>query len=143
MTLKFKQATLEDWEKVRELEEASATHMFAPCEDEEGYKRYVRESTVYFILNEEDEAIGTISYKDQDDTVTIKGLTVNPEYRGKGIAKTAMKQLMEEIGNRKMALTVHPANTPALMIYLRLGFTIVAWKDDYFGDGEPRLYLKY
>ena len=53
-----------------------------------------------------------------------------------------MDKLLKEIGNKKIVLTVHPQNNAALRIYLKLGFVIISWKDNYFGDGEPRLYLE-
>lgn len=142
MDIKFKKIDVENWKLLQILEKSAATNMFATCEGEGGYKKYIRESTVFVIMIS-DTAIGTISYKNQaDGAVLINGLTVMPEYRGKGIAKLAMNKLLNEVGNKNFELVVHPGNTPALLIYLRLGFSIIGWKENYFGDGEPRLYLQ-
>lgn len=141
--IQFKKVELEDWGLLQTLEEAAATSMFATCDGEEGYKKYIRESTVYFIVDELGKHVGSIAYKTQaDGAVVINGLTVNPEKQGQGVAKQAMEKLLNEIGNKDIVLTVHPGNTPALLIYLRLGFVITDWKENYFGDGEPRLYLQ-
>lgn len=127
---------------LQSLEKGAASDMFAPCDGEEGYKKYIRESQVYSVVKD-NNAIGTISYKNQDDgTVLINGLTIMPEYRGQGIASLAMNKLLDEIGNKSCSLVVHPGNTPAILIYLRLDFYITGWKDNFFGDGEPRLYLQ-
>lgn len=142
MEIKFKKVKLKDWEQLKFLEEGAASNMFAPCDGEEGYKKYIQGSEVFIIMSA-DKPIGTISYKNQDDeSVLINGLTIMPEHRGKGIAKQAMSQLIDKVGNKIFVLVVHPGNTPALLIYLRLGFSITQWKDNYFGDGEPRLYLQ-
>lgn len=142
MNIEFKKLNIEDWELLQSLEENAASDMFVSCDGEEEYKKYIRESQVYAIMKD-NKAIGTISYKNHEDgVVLINGLTVMPKYRGQGIASLAMNKLLDEIGNKSCSLVVHPGNTPAILIYLRLGFYITDWKDNYFGDGEPRLYLQ-
>jgi len=142
MDIEFRKLNIENWELARSLEEGAASDMFEPCEGEEGYKKYIRESQVYAIMNG-NRAIGTISYKNQaDESVLINGLTIMPEYRGKGIAKQAMSKLLEEVGNKNLELVVHPGNTPAILIYLHFGFSITEWKENYFGNSEPRLFLQ-
>ncbi len=54
----------------------------------------------------------------------------------------AMKKLLSDLGNKNFALLVHPENTPALLIYLRLGFLISEWKENYFGNGQPRILMR-
>lgn len=141
--MKFKKVETKDWKLLCSLfEEASATKIFTPCEGEAGYKKYIKESAVCFIMKGND-VVGTISYKIQDDgKYLINGLTVKPDFRKQGIAKQSMEKLLDKIGNKEVVLFVHPKNIPALLIYLRLGFFITKWKDNHFGDGEPRLYLQ-
>ena len=142
MDIQFKKVELEDLELLRNLEEGAACYMFPLWKGEEGYKKYIQESEVFIIMSA-DKPIGTISYKNQaDKTVFIDGLSIIPAYRDKGIATEAMNQLLNKVGNRNFAILVHPHNTPALLIYLRLGFCITKWKANYFGDGEPHLYLQ-
>lgn len=140
--IEFKQATLKDWGVVEELESGAKSPFFCPCDGEAGYKKYIKESRVYFIVSGK-KMIGTVSYKiEKDKTVLINGLTILPGYRGKGIATVVMEKLLKDLGKRDFSLLVHPENIPALLIYLRLGFAISEWKDNYFGNGQPRLYLK-
>lgn len=138
-----KPVTLDDWQLLVSLEKIAKNPFYFACDSEEMCKQYIRESHVYFLMDGK-KPIGTISHKTEPDgTILINGLTVLPEYRGKGIAHAALKQLLEELGDHQnYALHVHPANTPALLIYLRLGFVITGWEDHHFGDGEPRLYLR-
>ncbi|MDD3808145.1 MAG: GNAT family N-acetyltransferase [Candidatus Pacebacteria bacterium] len=122
--MEFKKVEIKDWELLLSLEKVSATKLFAPLDGEDGYKKYIKESVVYFIMDG-DEAIGTISYKIQDDgKYYIDGLTIKPEFRKQGIAKRAMKKLLDEISDKDLVLLVHPENNAALLIYLHLGFAI-------------------
>ncbi len=124
------------------MEKGAASPLFQECVDEAQYKKYITESKVFLIMFD-GQAVGTISYKKMEDgTILMNGLTVLPDYREQGIAKTAMKKLLVDLGDKNIALYVHPENTPALLIYLRLGFVITAWKDNVFGNGQPRLFLK-
>ena len=137
-----KPVTLDDWQLLASLEKIAKNPFYFACDGEEACKRYIEESHVYFLMDGE-KPIGTLSHKtERDGTILINGLTVLPEYRGKGIAHAALKQLLEDLGNQNYALHVHPGNTPALLIYLRLGFVITAWEEHHFGDGQPRLYLR-
>lgn len=140
--IKLKKATLNDWTLVEKLEKGAESQFFCPCDGEEGYKKYIRESNVFFIINK-NKAIGTISYKiDKNKKISINGLTILPKYRGEGLATNAMEKMLTKLKNKNLALVVHPGNIPALLIYLRLGFTITEWKDNYFGNGQPRLVLR-
>lgn len=140
--IKFKKAAINDWKLVEKLEKGAESPYFCLCDGEEGYKKYIKESKVFFIINNKKTA-GTISYKiNKNKSILINGLTILPEYRGKGIATNAMKKLLAKLGDKNLSLVVHPENTPALLIYLRLGFTITGWKDNFFGNGQPRLFLK-
>ncbi|MFA6918086.1 MAG: GNAT family N-acetyltransferase [Candidatus Gracilibacteria bacterium] len=140
--IKFKQAIVNDWKLVEKLEKGAESPFFCPCDGEAGYKKYIKESKVFFIISGK-KTIGTVSYKiEKNKTVLVNGLTILPSYRGKGFATAVMEKLLKTLGKRDFSLLVHPENIPALLIYLRLGFAISEWKDNYFGNGQPRLYLK-
>ena len=130
-----------DWKMVEKMEKAAKSRLFSPYEGEEKIKEYIRKSEVYLILKE-DDPIGTVSYEvKKDGHITFNGLIVLPKYRNKGIGSIAIQKALKRAGNRKAELIVHPENAIALIIYLKLGFRIKNWKDNYFGDGEPRLIL--
>ena len=139
--INFKPAAVNDWKLVEVIEKASPSPLFASCADEEEYKKYLTDSTVYFIVSD-DKTIGFISHEAVENDVTlISGLVVLPDHRRQGVATEALKKLLGEL-NGDLALYVHPENTPALLIYLRAGFSIAEWRDNVFGDGQPRLFLK-
>ncbi len=140
--IKFKEVTTNDWEVLEELEKGANSSLYCACKNEAQTKKYIKESKVYFIMDK-DKIIGSISYKtEKNGSRLINGLTVIQEYQNKGAATSAMKKLLIEGEKQMWTLYVHPGNTPALLIYLRLGFVISKWVDDHFGDGEPRLFLK-
>ncbi len=67
---------------------------------------------------------------------------VLPEHQGQGIAKIAMEYILSEIGEAKrIDLVTHPENNKAVNLYASLGFAIESRKEDYFGDGEPRIVM--
>jgi len=70
----------------------------------------------------------------------VISIAVLPEYRRKGIAKTllkdALKALKKHYGCDEAYLEVRVSNSPALMLYQKLGFTIVKVSKGYYVDGE-------
>ncbi len=86
--------------------------------------------------------VGFIAYEDKQDSVEIISLAVIPEYQKKGIGKLLLNQILVKLKNRKVHLVTHPRNTPAIILYLKLGFEIYGLKENYYGDGQPRLLLR-
>ncbi len=72
-------------------------------------------------------------YVDRDpDLVRIIDIALLPEYRGQGIGTTLLKGLLEEAGraNKPVRIHVEQAN-PALRLYRRVGFSIIADRGIY------------
>jgi ribosomal-protein-alanine N-acetyltransferase len=44
-------------------------------------------------------------------------------------------------GTDRIDLVTHPENKNALQLYMSLGFKVESRRENYFGDGEPRLVL--
>jgi len=139
--IRLQKATLNNWKLVEKLEKNAKGQFFCPCKGETEYKNYIKTSNVFLIMANE-IPIGTISYKIKSKTALINGLTLLPQYRGQGIATNTMKKILTKLKNKNIELVVHPQNTPAIIIYLHLGFKIMGWKENYFGNGQPRLLLK-
>ncbi len=106
-------------------------------------KKFLAENTVYFICDGA-KIIGTISYEIKNkDRVILTGIVVIPDYQKKGVATDAVKKILSEIENiKKIELVTHPKNIPAIKLYTRFGFRIVGRKENFFGDGQPRLLLE-
>ncbi|PIR87272.1 MAG: hypothetical protein COU11_01230 [Candidatus Harrisonbacteria bacterium CG10_big_fil_rev_8_21_14_0_10_49_15] len=144
VSISFKRATLSDIDEYLDIEKSVADlKTYSPITTEEEAENEIKTNVVYFIKNE-DLIIGSIAYElKSSEHAYFSGLVVRPEFQGQGIAKQAMKDLLagELKDMKKIDLVTHPHNTPAVMLYLSLGFIIEGWKDNYFGDGEPRIVL--
>lgn len=138
----LRQAINDDWKILAKLEKSAGSKVFHPLTTEKEIKQYIRNSKVFFIILNGNE-IGTVSFEEKsDDLIYFDGLTVLPEQRRKGIASCAIKKVLDDIPKgKKFSLVVHPENTSAIIVYLKMGFVIKEWKENYFGDGESRLYL--
>ena len=60
--ISFRLAASGDWQRVWQLEQQSGSKFFMACQNEEGVKKYLAESQVFFITKNR-KPIGTISYK--------------------------------------------------------------------------------
>jgi ribosomal protein S18 acetylase RimI-like enzyme len=143
--INLKRATIKDIpeliaveEKLTNLKTYSASISAKEWADELNKK----ETTVYLIFNRK-KVVGNASYdRKSDDLVYISGLTIDPQFHNQGIGKEAMAIILEELKNVKtIKLVTHPENSAAIKIYLSFGFVIKSWKENYFGDGEPRIEL--
>jgi len=133
---------LDNWETLAMMEKSAASEVYVPYTTESEIKHYLENSKVFFIILDQAK-IGSISYEIKaDNSIYFDGLIVLPEYRQKGIATAAMKKVLETLKNHQaLSLVVHPKNTPAILVYLKAGFIIKEWRENPFGDGEPRLFL--
>lgn len=75
-----------------------------------------------FIAVENGEAVGYIEMTTLDDENEPIQILVKPEYRGKGYGRALLQTAIENNFPRKMVLEVDADNTPALNLYLSLGF---------------------
>jgi ribosomal protein S18 acetylase RimI-like enzyme len=87
--------------------------------------------------------VGMVGYRLRADrSVYISNVAVDPPYRRRGIARAAMKVILEKYESAgRIDLVAHPENEIALRLYMSLGFAIESRQENFFGDGEPRLVL--
>ncbi|KKQ45156.1 MAG: Ribosomal-protein-alanine acetyltransferase [Candidatus Woesebacteria bacterium GW2011_GWA1_37_8] len=143
MKLAYKRLTEKDWKTTTSIEKAVADgKVFKAFTKASEASEYLRKSVVYLVLIGE-KPIGTISYEPKSQVhAYIDSMTILPEYQGKGYASESLEWLLTKIEDKKVIdLVTHPQNSKAICIYLEHGFMIEGWKDNYFGDGEPRLHL--
>lgn len=131
-----------DIEKLLELEKSVAgPNTYSPMLEEDEWREELKSSSVFFIKSG-DEIVGSISYEEKSpEHLYISGVVVNPEFQGKGFARNALQEILDQHPEAKrIDLVTHPDN-PALKLYESLGFRVESRKEDYWGDGEPRLVL--
>ncbi|MFA0234627.1 MULTISPECIES: N-acetyltransferase [Vibrio] len=80
---------------------------------------------------------------DQQNEFWVLSLAVDQNYRGMGVGRKLMQQVVEQLPrDARLLLTVDPNNTSARALYASMGFVTIKQEDNYFGDDEPRLVMK-
>jgi len=89
-----------------------------------------------------DKTIGHINFRINDDrSVHLGGFVIDPEFQSKGMGRQAMGLILGITNGVKIDLVTHPDNVKAVKLYRSLGFEIVERKENYWGDGEPRVIM--
>jgi ribosomal protein S18 acetylase RimI-like enzyme len=101
------------------------------------------EKNKMFIIQRDGSAVGTIMYEfKKPNHVYISGLVIDPDFQRQGIGRAAMIKLLDSLKSvNRIDMVTHPDNAAALSLYDSLGFLVESRKENYFGDGEPRLIL--
>lgn len=116
--------------------------LVTPFKNIKEIKKHLGQSIAYLIY-ENNKVIGYSSYDVQNNKIHVSGIALLGKFRGKGIGTYIMKKLLNQLKTYKnISLTVHPKNAPAVKMYYNLGFVATGWKDNFFGDGQPRLILE-
>jgi ribosomal protein S18 acetylase RimI-like enzyme len=140
--LVFQQAAAEDVHIFAALERKSTSRIYGPIGAMEDALREISENTLFFIKKVE-IIVGTAAYRVRpDSSVYISCVAIDPAYRRQGIARAAMTYILEKTNDAsRIDLVTHPENANALRLYASLGFKIESRRENYYGDGEPRLVL--
>ncbi len=143
MIINLRKATSADIPVLLAIEKSvSCSNLYSPMLEEDEWLTELRQNTVY-IIEKDGVAVGNISYEEKDDDhVYISGLVVEQQFQGQGIAREALTHLLENLGAvKRIDLVTHPDNVTALKLYQSFGFISESRKENYFGDGQPRLVL--
>ncbi|MDP2947811.1 MAG: GNAT family N-acetyltransferase [Nanoarchaeota archaeon] len=138
----FKKVTVNDVAEWLRIESTVDSKMYSKFSDEQEAIKEIENNEVYFIIKD-NKNIGSLEYQIQDSGhAYLSGLIVVPEFQGQGIARKAVEFRLDKLKDMKrIDLVTHPHNSKVITLYLSLGFHIESWKDNYFGDGEPRIVL--
>jgi ribosomal protein S18 acetylase RimI-like enzyme len=98
------------------------------------------------LVNDSIAATGALRWRD-DGSVYLSNVAVHPRVRRKGYARAMMCHLLRHCHGandraQSIDLAVHPDNTAARALYVSLGFVPDVVRENYFGDGEPRLIMR-
>ena len=143
MRLILERAIDQDAEALVDFEHKVADpRIYGPTLDVPGALEEIKKNTFCFIKTD-DVIIGTAAYRSRTDkSVYISNVAVDPAYRRQGVARAAMSHILENCKEApRVDLVTHPENNHALQLYTSLGFKVESRKENYFGDGEPRLVL--
>ncbi|KPM51176.1 hypothetical protein ACG83_37015 [Frankia sp. R43] len=84
------------------------------------------------------------SANSKNDLAHYLALGVRAEVRGRGLGRRLAEETLTGLkkgGVRSVRLAVDAANTPAVKLYLSLGFTPVGYEREYYGEKQPRIVL--
>lgn len=140
--MKLERATVDDIQTLLEIEKTTVgLKIYSGYFNEKEIEEWINNDVVYIIKND-DAIVGSISYEIKNENhAYISGLVVKPEFQKQGLARKAMTLLFEELKEHKqLSLVVHPDNH-AVNLYESLGFVFESRKENYFGDGEPRIIM--
>jgi ribosomal protein S18 acetylase RimI-like enzyme len=103
--------------------------------------KYLENCDVYLAYRN-DNLIGVLAFEKKGGELEVKQIIVLPKYQGHGYGTIIVKKLLDLSKGYKTWLVTHPKNTRAIILYLKNGFQITAWKANYYGDREPRIVLQ-
>jgi ribosomal protein S18 acetylase RimI-like enzyme len=135
-------ATIEDIQTLLEIEKTTiGLKIYSGYFNEKEIKEWISNDIIYLVKSES-TIVGSISYEiNNENHAHISGLVIRPEFQKQGLAKQAIALLLDELKNfKQLSLAVHPDNH-AVKLYESFGFVIESRKENYFGDGEPRLVM--
>jgi len=139
----FKRATADDIDEFLRIEKSTiGLKIYSRISDKEEALEEIKNNEVYFIIKN-NKIIGSCEYQIKGvDEAYISGLVILPEFQDQGIARQAIEFRLNKLKNiKRIWLVTHPHNSKVIRMYLSYGFIIESWKDNYFGDGEPRIVL--
>ncbi len=142
--IQLQKATINDISTLISIEKkvAGLKLYSAMTSDKEWRAEFEKPNTAVYLITKSDQVVGDVSFEKKDGNAYISGLAVEPAFQGMGIGQEAIRQILEELKDCKtIELVTHPENKPAVNLYLSLGFEIKETKENYFGDGEPRVVM--
>lgn len=143
MLLSLQKATMEDVQTLLGIEKTTiGLKTYSGYFTEKEIKEYLDNSVVY-LIKKDYKIVGSISYEIKDENhAYLSGLVIKPEFHKQGLAKQALVKLLEKLNGFKVIdLVVHPDNVSALKLYKSFGFVVKDRKENFYGDGEPRLIM--
>ncbi|MGH6970287.1 MAG: GNAT family N-acetyltransferase, partial [Caulobacteraceae bacterium] len=141
--LTFVPATPADAHRLAAHEQRVADpRLYGPPLDRDACVREIAGNLLYFV-EAEGALAATAAWRRRDDgSAYLSNIAVDPDFRRRGVARAATLFLLEEAqACPRVDLVTHPDNAAAIALYRSLGFAAGSLKEDYFGDGEPRVAM--
>ncbi len=134
-------ATENDFPRIIEIENKLAGKTYTTLGNEEQLRATMAKGPIQ-LIKREGQTVGVLAYYPTEDaSIYIDALAVEPEHQGQGIGREALQQALGQIkATQKIWLVTHPDNI-SVKLYESLGFKTQERKENYFGDGEPRIIM--
>jgi ribosomal-protein-alanine N-acetyltransferase len=143
MAITLKKATLNDLEVILDLvKTADGIKTYSVTTDPEEMLADLKKGEA-FLIEKDNQIIGSVMYEIKSPTHSyLSDLVIRPDFQGQGIGREAMTEILKKLhGYPRIDLVTHPENVRAIKLYESLGFVIESRKENYFGDGEPRVVM--
>jgi len=145
MKISYTRAQVSDWETVHSLflEAISFADGTYHADTEKDAVIHFIKTVQVFLLIDDSVPVGMISYSETEPgCFYVEELVIGHNIKGKGYGNEALSWLLDKLKLAKsVSLVTHPHNTPAIRLYLKHGFRIEEWKDNFYGDGTPRIRM--
>lgn len=142
--INLRRATVEDADAVLAIEKSlEGTKTYSALTNREEVIEEITDHFMY-LIEQNAIAVGDISYEMKDENhAYLSGLAIMPQFQGKGIARQAVKMILEQLKDVELIdLVTHPENEKAVALYESFGFKKIGEpQENYFGDGEPRIKM--
>ena len=142
--INIRRATIEDVDDILAVEKSlDGNKIYSAMIDKNEIIEEVKKD-YFYIIELDKEIVGDMSYEIKDKShAYMSGLAVSPKFQGRGIARQAIKAILEKLKDIKVIeLATHPDNEKAIHLYESFGFKKTGEiKENYFGDGESRILM--
>lgn len=142
-SITFREMVPDDAASVEAVEKACFS---VPWSRESFWREAQNQRTVYRLAVDEKtgRVAGYVGCWVIDDEAQITNVAVHPDYRGQGISRRILENLIDVIrerGAERITLEVRPSNTAALNLYTSMGFVDCGRRPHYYGDGEDAIIM--
>lgn len=135
--------TKEDIEQVSKIEKITFS---MPWSKEALIQSLEQKGSIYLVACDEDKIVGYCGLWNIVNEGNINNVAVLNEYRGRQIATTMLKKLIE-LGNQMQinayTLEVRTSNEAAIQLYLKLGFIIEGTRKNYYESPTEDAYIMW
>lgn len=110
-------------------------------------KALIRYGKVFMIENEEEEIVSLVEYMQvfEKKEVFLYGICTRKRYRYQGHATDIMRkseEYLKKMGYKAISLTVDPENEIGINLYKHLGYDVVEFEENEYGEGVHRYLMK-
>ncbi len=98
------------------------------------------------VLEQEDRIVGFLLIVDEPNGLHLVNLAIDPEYRRRGFALSALEWVDELAGERavkRVVLDVRETNLAAQLLYRKAGYRAVGIVSDYYSGDDAYRMVKH
>ena len=141
----FRPLTPADLPAVMRLEQSMPGSLMWEPAKEEDQSSIIRDGNNFGIFDS-NVLVGKVGFWDtKTEGWEVDGMIIDTKFRGKHYGSVLFTSALLAITAKEhpsvFVLYTHPANSPAIAIYLKSGFTIQEWVPDKYGPGKPRIKM--